>query len=468
MKKIILNFLDAIMLCALLLAASPALAQWQTPDHSVPIGRGAGSTGFKSAAPGTAGIPLVSAGAAADPLFSTIANSGFTPGAADTYKGSLNGTTVTDVAMPSCTATNQALRYGAGVGPNCATISVQTGYDAPINLGLSASASAGALTINVRQADGTAPSSTNPVLVPFRSTVATTGTVTWRTISSALSIVIPSGASLGTSSSNVPFRIWIFLDDNAGTPAIGVSTCSSATAIYPCASWESTLKTSTTISAGATSGGTLYATAGVSLDAVRIVGYCDFATGLATAGTYASSCTSLQVFGPGIKKPGDVVQAVYNQSGTQNSSTNTYTLSATSPTPSGGLSIVAQAIVPSASMNILNVNGQGLLTVSTAGSQTVFIYDTTNTTTKAVAAGNLTNNAIPITIPVTYRGVANSTSSITFTLYGTSSAGTVFVNGLTGPVQYFGTISNSFIRVEEIMGALEPANDNGEPLAMTG
>jgi len=53
---------------AFFIACAPAVAQWQTPNHSVPIGRGAG-TGFKSAAPGTAGQVLTSNGASADPSF---------------------------------------------------------------------------------------------------------------------------------------------------------------------------------------------------------------------------------------------------------------------------------------------------------------------------------------------------------------------------------------------------------------
>lgn len=50
---------------------SSAFAQWQVPDHAVPIGRGAG-TGFKSAAPGTTGWPLVSNGATLDPSFQQV------------------------------------------------------------------------------------------------------------------------------------------------------------------------------------------------------------------------------------------------------------------------------------------------------------------------------------------------------------------------------------------------------------
>lgn len=56
-------------LAALFIVCAPALAQWQVPDHAVPIGRGAG-TGFKSAVPGAAGGVLTSTGPITDPAFS--------------------------------------------------------------------------------------------------------------------------------------------------------------------------------------------------------------------------------------------------------------------------------------------------------------------------------------------------------------------------------------------------------------
>lgn len=56
-------------LALLIVLSSAALAQWQVPNYSVPLGRGPGSTGFKRAVPGTTGLPLTSNGAAADPTF---------------------------------------------------------------------------------------------------------------------------------------------------------------------------------------------------------------------------------------------------------------------------------------------------------------------------------------------------------------------------------------------------------------
>ncbi len=62
MKRVLLAAL------AWALLAVPAAAQWQTPDHSVPIGRGTG-TGFKFAAPNASGV-FLSTGTGVDPAFS--------------------------------------------------------------------------------------------------------------------------------------------------------------------------------------------------------------------------------------------------------------------------------------------------------------------------------------------------------------------------------------------------------------
>lgn len=65
MKKLLFALVASLVI-------SPAFAQWQVPAHSVPIGQGAGITGFGSAAPSTAGQPLVSNGPNADPSFQSL------------------------------------------------------------------------------------------------------------------------------------------------------------------------------------------------------------------------------------------------------------------------------------------------------------------------------------------------------------------------------------------------------------
>lgn len=456
------------MLCLAALAAlflsSPALAQWQTPNHSVPVGRGAGVSGFGSAAPGATGIPLTSNGASSDPTFHPATNAGIAPGAANTLKGSTDGSTTADLAVPACTGTTQSLRWTAATGFSCGTVSVTTGFDTPINFGLSASAAASALTINVTQANGSTATGTNPIFVPFRSLTTATGTVTYDTISAALSLVVPSGATLGTSSSNVPFRLWIFLAHNGGTPEIGVATCSSATSVFPCASWEYTLKTTTTISAGAGTGGVLYTTTGVALDAVRIVGFCDFASGLATAGTWASSCTTLQVFGPGVKKPGDTVQSVVSRTGASATGTGTFTTNDTIPTTANGDQYLSQAITPAASMNVLKISSQWV-GANTTGSVPFTMALFQDATANALAATWIpVDGAAQTSAVLDYSMIANTVAATTFKIRAGATGGTTTFNGAAGSRVYGGVMS-SFIRIEEIMGfdVREPANDNVHP-----
>lgn len=67
-----MRFRSLVVAAALLALSGEAVAQWQVPDHTVPIGRGPGFTGFKSITPGAAGQVLTSTGAASDPAFSVI------------------------------------------------------------------------------------------------------------------------------------------------------------------------------------------------------------------------------------------------------------------------------------------------------------------------------------------------------------------------------------------------------------
>lgn len=361
-------------------------------------------------------------------------------------------------------AGNWRLIYFRASGQQAAPLTTISDCGQPLNLGIAASVGSNALTVNLVGSNGAAPSAANPVTVCFRSTTLATGTPVSVSITSALSVVAPSGASLGMTNATAA-RIWIFLAYNSGTPELVLAKCGNNTTVYPCKSWQSAFKTTTTIGAGSTSDGVPYATTGVSGDTLRIIGYLEATE--ATAGTWATAPSQIQVAAYGVAEPGDVIQTVYNQSGTLGSTANTYTPSATSPAPAGALSIVAQAITPTSAINHLRISGVAQLSSSTTPNMTAFIYDTTNSATKAVSGQPCLIASNICAIPVSFEGVALSSSAITYTLYGTGNSGTTYVNG-TGATQFFGTISNSFLRIEEIMGRLEPANDNGAPLRMAG
>lgn len=382
--------------------------------------------------------------------------------AANTVKGAATATAIADLAVPSCSASGNALQWVAGTGFQCASIGANSAgfglalaggsfsisstqppypFDEPVNMALTASVGSNALTINMVGANGSALSATNPVLAPFRSTTIAGGAPVWTAITTATTLTVPNGAALGTSN-NVPFRVWIFLTYNSGAPQLGVAVCSAATTIYPCTGWQTSLKTTITLNSSSGSAGVLYVPSGVSNDSVRIIGYAEFASGLTTAGTWASAPTQLQLFGPGIAKPGDVVQTIVSSTTTPGTTT-----SATFAALATGQS---QAITPTSSVNFIRVFAEGSMSAGSANN--VFLQ---------LARGSTLIGNPALISPTAFLGAPTSIIAYdapgvtTLTTYGFQGK-TVGGSTLTYPISATGAI----LELQEIMGALEPANDN--------
>lgn len=209
-----------------------------------------------------------------------------------------------------------------GTGIN--TAAVPYGYGSPINLQINATVAANALTVALKTNGGNDPSTASPIYIPFRSVTATSGAIVWRSITAAsagvTSVVAPATATLGASNS-IPFRIWVVMFDNGGTPALGVFNCSASGAIYPLAEYQ--LKSSTAISTAADNANVFYTTSAVTTRAYKILGYLDWNTGLTTAGTWSAAPSIIQLYGPGVPKCGDVVQYLSNSMSNNCESTTT-------------------------------------------------------------------------------------------------------------------------------------------------
>lgn len=196
----------------------------------------------------------------------------------------------------------------------------------PINLQLSASVPGNLLTIAIKDQAGNDPSVASPVWVPFRNVSLTSGDPVWIKITAALSINTNALGATLASQANVPFRLWVLAFNNGGTPVLALwhSGAGAATVGFNRLD-EAALKSTTGISAAATSAGVFYTPNGVTLasKAFRILGYVDYVNGLATPGTYSAAPDVVQLFGPGIKKPGDVVQTTYGATTTPTSVSST-------------------------------------------------------------------------------------------------------------------------------------------------
>ena len=169
-------------------------------------------------------------------------------------------------------------------------------FGAAINLGLSSSVAANALTVALKGADGNDPSATNPVLIPFRNTTATIGTPTWLSVTAAASIVVSSGSTLGTANSN-SFTFWVVGFNDAGTFRMGIIQAGNNRLL----SGSDLVSSTAEGGAGAADAlDTFYTGTAVTAKAYCILGYVEYIPGLATAGTYATAPTETQVFGPGV------------------------------------------------------------------------------------------------------------------------------------------------------------------------
>lgn len=173
------------------------------------------------------------------------------------------------------------------------------------NLAIATSVSGNALTVAVKTVANADPSTTDLVSVGMRSATLTSGLYNRRTITSALSMTVSSGSTLGQTS-NQASNIYVYLIDNAGTLELAVSH-----AYYP---EDSLVSTTAEGGAGAADSATaIYSTTARSSVPIRLIGY--ILNTQTTAGTWASAGTKIQLLpGQGVKNP--TVQRFTSGSGT--------------------------------------------------------------------------------------------------------------------------------------------------------
>lgn len=186
------------------------------------------------------------------------------------------------------------------------TVTVLRGFDQPINLRINATVAGNALTVAFKAANTNADATAlNPITVLFRDSTLGAGDPVTARITSALSITVPTSATLG-STSGVPFRFWIVLFNNGGTIFPGLINCSGGGRLYTLD--ESGVASPAAIGIGSTSLGTFYGSTSATDVPFRIVGFLTYETALVTAGTYNNAPDTVQLFGAGVKKPGDLIQ----------------------------------------------------------------------------------------------------------------------------------------------------------------
>jgi hypothetical protein len=354
---------------------------------------------------------------------------------------------------------------GAGTGTvttvNCDGVAITASGTCPPHFGfancsLAASVSGNNLTVALKDNAGNDPSANSPCTIWFRNVTASTGSWSQVTTTAATSFVANAGSTFGILNSvaqcdvgsSCPFRLWVTAINNAGTVVLGVVAVTNASGVR--AFNPATVVTTTACSAcvNATAIGTMYSTAAQTSKAWTPLGYLEWGSGLATAGTYASGPTAIVTYGPGVSLPGAIIQ--------QLQATATSQASTTSASFSTALT---QAVTPTASSNIIRVvaaqTGKGTTGVNTGS---IGIFNSTSST--VIAQGPVTNASGTIAVTGGLEGydAPGSTSSQSFILR-VRSDGT----NTTVACSATNTGDNCTLTVYEIQGALPeiiPDNDN--------
>ena len=355
------------------------------------------------------------------------------------------------IAMAGLTPTVTELNYLAGLTAVAAELNLLDGAlictaelnNRFVNLGLAASVSSNILTVSLKGANGSDPSATNIVAIPFRSATVTTGTPVTRTVTGALSVALSSGSTLGFTSS-LAGRIYVWAIDNAGTVELALSRTAD---IYP----ESNL-VSTTAEGGAgaaDSATTMYSATARTNVACRCIGYVEITTG-STAGQWSNAPTKIQPMLPGIKRTGDIVQGISYQTGAYATGTTVMPSDDTIPQISEGDQYVSKAITPTSAINkleidiILHFSGDAVDSFSVA----LFQDSTANALASSFHAIGYTTALINFKHSMT----AGTSSSTTFKVRAgvNTAGGNLYFNGQSAARKHGGVCASS-IKITEVM-----------------
>lgn len=155
------------------------------------------------------------------------------------------------------------------------------------NVGMSTTVAGNAITIALKQSDGsTNCDSTTPCSISFRSSAGTTGQYVTRSVTSSLTLVVSSGSTLGHQS-GVSQAAYVYALDNAGTVELAVS----GSFLGDEGSVTTTLAEG---GAGAADGySAMYSSTARTGVAFRLIGR--FMSNEATAGTWATNSSEISV-----------------------------------------------------------------------------------------------------------------------------------------------------------------------------
>ena len=314
------------------------------------------------------------------------------------------------------------------------------------NLEISTSRAGNAETIALKTSAGTDPSASDKIRIGFRDATAGSGAYSVLEISSATSITVSSGSTLGATSAT-PFRVWLVGFNDGGTFRLGVIKCALSDGVY---GLQDNVLASSTAEGGAgaaDSSGVIYTGTAVTSKAMRVLGYLEYT--LTTAGTWDTAPSLVQVYDKGVRLPGAVLQTRTTTTGEVATTTTTIPLDDTVPQNTEGGEFMTRSITPVSATSMLRVMHHGTYNGSTNYHIICALFR--DSTAGALSATVFSSEGARYgVVPVSVEVSAASTAATTFKVRaGMSVAGTLTFNG-SGGSRNLGGVMGSFLRVEEI------------------
>ncbi len=319
----------------------------------------------------------------------------------------------------------------------------------PKNLTVVCSRTSSAETIALKDKNGNDFSAANPLIVKFRNATAGTGDYTSIALTAAHSLVLSSGSVMGASN-GVAFRLWLVLFNDAGTMRLGAVNCLSGTNIMGLKDDDLLSSTAEGGAGAADNAQTVYTGTAVTSKAMRIIGYLEYT--LATVGTWNTAPSKIQLFGPSVPLPGQLVQEVSTFTGAFASGSAAIPQDDTIPQNTEGDQYMSLAITPKSAVNVLELEYNVCYSTSASGVIAAALFQDSTANALTVSGGLIqAAGGYWGVLKGLYRMVAATTSSTTIkTRAGKETATTFNFNGAAGGRQYGGAFG-SYMKNREIM-----------------
>lgn len=308
-----------------------------------------------------------------------------------------------------------------------------------------------ALTVAIKTLAGADPSASDPVFVVFRNVTAASGDAAVITLTSAVSVTISSGSTLGAANATA-FRVWIAGFNDAGTFRLAAINCLSGQNIYKLGGFPIASSTAEGGAGGADSAQVFYSGSAVTSKAYCVLGYMTWESGLTTAGTWASGPTRSQLYGLGVLLPGQSIGPGYRFStGTVATGTTQLPFDNTIPQSNEGDQYMSLGMTPDSAANLLAVSAQGFFASTENGIVTMALFRDAAANAVTAWASGIAVNTSGIEVSGNKRLLAASTLATTFKIRaGLQQVQTTTFNGIGG-TQGLGGVLESFIEVDELM-----------------